>query len=171
MINLLRYQMQPKLFLLIGIPASGKSTYAVQLLHTNPTAVYVSTDFFVEKFARRCGKTYNEVFKIFMPHAIHLMMTRVHAAAAAGRDIVWDQTNLTSKSRAKKLRILRLYEKHAIVFVSPPDQVLRARLRARVGKSIPDNILTAMQSSFEYPALDEGFDSIIVQHAPLELND
>jgi predicted kinase len=163
MINLPRIRMQPKLFLLIGIPASGKSTYATQLIGANPTAVYVSTDYFVEKFARRCGKTYNEVFKVFMPHAIRLMMTRVHIAAAAGHDIVWDQTNLTVKSRASKLRILNSYEKHAIVFESPPEDVLQARLQSRVGKTIPDHVLTTMQASFEYPTEDEGFATVDFQ--------
>ena len=52
----------PLLFMLAGIPTSGKSTYISKLLRDFPDAVVISTDDYIEAVARETGKTYNEVF-------------------------------------------------------------------------------------------------------------
>jgi len=148
-----------KVYILVGVPASGKTTWLM-----NQSWIvgmeYVSTDFYVEKFAKRLGKTYNEVFDDVMPRAVRLMARAVNRARAAGRDIIWDQTNTTVKSRAKKFRMLPDYYHIAVVFDTPePDEHAR-RLASRPGKSIPNHVVRSMIDNFEMPTEQEGFKEI-----------
>ena len=85
------------------------------------------------------------------------------SAFAAGRDVIWDQTNVTAKTRGKKLnRVPAHYEKVAVYFVTPADAELKQRLANRPGKTIPANIVMGMVSQLEMPTAEEGFDRIIV---------
>jgi predicted kinase len=151
---------KPSVYMLIGVPGSGKSTYVGELEASN--FVYVSSDYFIDKFACRMGKTYDEVFKEVAPRAMRLMNRRVQTARRNQRTIVWDQTNTSRKSRAKKLLQLSEYNKIAVFFETPPDVVLDKRLASRPGKEIPDYVMRTMKENLEYPTLEEGFDVIMV---------
>ena len=144
----------PTVYMLIGVPGSGKSTFVEAQDHN---FVYVSSDYFVEKFAQKMGKTYNEVFKEVAPRAMRLMNRRVQVARRNKHDIIWDQTNTSAKSRAKKLAMLPEYSKQAFYFETPPDDILNERLANRPGKEIPDFVMRSMKDSMELPTLDEGF--------------
>jgi predicted kinase len=150
----------PKCYQLIGVPASGKTTWTKSqewILGME----YVSTDHHVEVYAEQQGKTYSEVFTEYMPIAIELMANDVIAAREAGRDIIWDQTSTTVKSRARKFRMLRDYEHIAVVFRTPESEELAKRLASRPGKNIPDYVLRSMIDGWEEPTLSEGFSKII----------
>ena len=152
--------MKPTLYMLVGVPAAGKSTWVEKFLAFNPNVVYVSSDHYVEKFAEKMGKTYSEVFAEVAPRATRLMMRAVEKASREGKDVVWDQTNTSAKARARKLRVLDHYRAIAVVFPTPPKDVLDSRLANRPGKVIPGHVMRRMISSFEYPAKEEGFDEI-----------
>jgi glycopeptide antibiotics resistance protein len=62
-----------KLYVLIGVPGSGKSTWIKNQKWTD-TCVIVSTDEFVEEYAKSVGKTYSEVFNDYMSTAVSLML-------------------------------------------------------------------------------------------------
>ena len=51
----------PKLYVLVGVPGSGKSTWVANQQWTEDCA-RVSTDEYVEMYAQSVGKTYTEVF-------------------------------------------------------------------------------------------------------------
>jgi shikimate kinase len=55
-----------KCYQLIGVPCAGKSTWIKDQIWALGLTV-VSTDSFVEDYARTQGKTYKEVFKDYMP--------------------------------------------------------------------------------------------------------
>jgi len=120
----------------------------------------ISTDKYVEHYANEVGKTYSEVFTEFMPNAVKLMTDEVIVARELGRDIVWDQTSTTVKSRAKKLHMLPNYHAIAVVFPTPEHKELTRRLTSRPGKEIPDHVIYSMIGSWEEPTLEEGFDEI-----------
>ena len=149
----------PKLYMLIGVPASGKSTWREQ--HAGD-AVIVSTDDILEQTAAARGATYNEVFKENIKFATQLADERAREAFSAGKDVIWDQTNLTPKSRKSKLALVPDdYEKIAVVFLTPEDEEWQRRLD-RPGKSIPQNILMGMRDSMVFPDPEEGFGRIEV---------
>jgi predicted kinase len=150
----------PKAYILIGIPGSGKSTWA-NTRTWSKDCVYVSTDKFVEAYAREIGKTYSEVFDEIMPKAVELMANEVKEARNAGKDIIWDQTSTTVKSRTRKFNMLPDYEMIAVVFSTPGEEELSKRLANRPGKQIPKNVIDDMIANFEKPSSEEGFQNII----------
>lgn len=149
----------PKFYMLIGVPASGKSFWRKQ---NAGNAVVISTDDFIEDCADSVNSTYNDVFKDNIKLATKIATERAREALAKGQNVVWDQTNLTKKSRATKLAMLpKGYEKIAVFFPTPHPYIHKKRLANRPGKNIPDHRLKSMIETLEPPSIDEGFDSIV----------
>jgi predicted kinase len=148
-----------KCYQLIGVPASGKSTW-VKNQDWAVDCVVVSTDDFVEDYAKEVGSTYSAVFADYMPTAVKLMADKVVRAREAGKDIIWDQTSTTVKSRARKFNMLPEYEHIAVVFKTPEHKELYRRLFSRPGKDIPDHVIASMIASWEDPTEEEGFKEI-----------
>jgi predicted kinase len=149
----------PKCYQLVGVPGSGKSTW-VSNQDWTADCVIVSTDEFVETYAESVGKTYSEVFTEYMPTAVMLMADKVIQARELGRDIIWDQTSTTEKSRARKFNMLPDYEHIAVVFKTPEHKELMRRLMGRPGKEIPDHVIYSMIGTWEDPTEEEGFKEI-----------
>jgi predicted kinase len=149
----------PKCYQLIGVPGSGKTTWVSTQEWANDCA-YISTDIYVEKFAKDLGKTYSEVFADVMPECVNLMAGDVIKAREAGKDIIWDQTSTTVKSRLRKFNMLPDYEHIAVVFATPSRIELKRRLDSRPGKEIPEAVIEGMLASFEMPDEEEGFKEI-----------
>ena len=149
----------PKCYQLVGVPGSGKSTWIKNQVWALGLTV-VSTDMWVEIYAKEQGKTYSEVFNDYMPTAVDLMAKQVVKARELGHTIIWDQTSTTVKSRTRKFNMLPNYEHIAVVFETPSRLELNKRLASRPGKEIPDVVIEGMRASFEMPALEEGFTEI-----------
>lgn len=149
----------PKLYVLVGVPGSGKTTWVQNQEWTNE-CVYISTDILVELEAQRVGKTYTEIFAEYMPKAVELMAAQVVAARSAGKDIIWDQTSTTLASRTRKFNMLPDYYAIAVVFKTLEHKELFRRLRSRPGKEIPEYVVASMIASWEDPTLEEGFKEI-----------
>ena len=149
------------LYVLVGVPASGKSTWIKNQVWAKDIPV-VSTDRFVEEYAKEQGKTYSEVFQEYMPIAVKLMANQALICQANKKDIIWDQTSTTIATRAKKIRMLPEYYKIAVVMKTPPTSILQERLASRPGKNIPWEVVSSMaqQLEAEPPTLEEGFNEI-----------
>jgi predicted kinase len=148
-----------KLYILVGVPGSGKSTW-VSNQDWSKDCAYVSTDIHVEAYAKEQGKTYSEVFVEYMPTAVDLMAQDVVRAREAGKDIIWDQTSTTLASRTRKFNMLPDYYAIAVVFKTPEHTELMRRLMSRPGKEIPDHVIYSMIGTWEEPTLEEGFKEI-----------
>jgi predicted kinase len=151
----------PKCYQLIGVPGAGKSTWIKDQIWALGLTV-VSTDAFVEDYARAQGKTYSEVFTDYMPTAVDLMAEQVIRARELGHTVIWDQTSTTIASRAKKFRMLPDYEHIAVVFRTPEHKELVRRLSSRweSGKIVPEHVVASMIASWEEPTNEEGFKEI-----------
>jgi predicted kinase len=152
----------PVCFQLVGVPGSGKSTWAKSLAKS-PDTVIISSDHYVEQHAAANGKTYNEVFEEFMPSAVRIMMEAVTAASKAGKHIIWDQTSTTIASRRRKFNALPHYTHIAVVFETPSLPELSARLKSRPGKVIPSDVVRGMIEMFDLPTTEEGFSAVLVR--------
>jgi predicted kinase len=144
---------------MVGVPGSGKSTW-IKNQDWAKDCVIVSTDDYVERFARRMGKTYSEVFDTVMKRAIRLMMRRVRRAHERNLDVIWDQTSTTLVSRRRKFSALFDYDHIAVVFRTPNRDELDVRLSGRPGKHIPKRVIDSMIAGWDEPTEEEGFTEI-----------
>ena len=83
--------------MLIGLPASGKSTWAADYMAKNPEMGFqvVSTDDIIEENALWEGLTYSASHKKNIGFAIGEMERRFQQHVNNGVNIIHDQTNLT----------------------------------------------------------------------------
>ena len=149
--------------MLVGLSGSGKSTYRNQISEDNFDVV-LSTDEYIEEYARLNGKTYNEVFHEQIKNAQKRFNENFNEAIKDGKNIIIDQTNLTVNSRRKKMaRLPKEYKKYAVVFDVKGDDLKNVNEeRKQFGRALPDNVIQSQIDSFEMPTKDEGFDQIIV---------
>ncbi len=145
-----------RLYMLVGIPASGKTTWSNNQSFSDD-CVIISTDQYVEEYAAQTGKTYTEAFQEYMPIAVDRMTDAVIEAREAGRNIIWDQTSTSIGTRAKKFRMLPNYYAIAVVFPIPERQELERRLASRPNKIVPIDVVDRMIGNWEEPTLEEGF--------------
>jgi predicted kinase len=112
-------------------------------------------------YAKANNKTYNEVFDDVIGEATTRMYKDLELAIQLGKSIIWDQTNVSRKSRMKKLKkIPDTYTKTAVVLpITLEEAVIRNSQRAN--KFIPRSVITRMYHQFEMPTEDEGFDVIM----------
>lgn len=154
--------MNPTVYMLVGLPASGKTTWCK---NTHPDLPVVSTDDRIEAFALSKGKTYNDVFKQHIGEAEKAMLADLWKLVKEDKSFIWDQTNTTAKTRAKKLAQLPPhYKKVAVVFeISEYIRNLRQIERNKAaGKNIPAAVINTMRESYERPSESEGFDGILL---------
>jgi len=150
----------PVLYMLVGVPASGKSTWVKK--HQNSNTLVASSDDFIEKQAERLGSTYNDVFNDYVKAGNTHAIETARKAFSDKMDLIWDQTNLTKNGRRNKLKMVpKDYKKIAVFFSIPHMDVLKKRLASRPGKNIPDYVMNSMIKTIEKPSKDEGFDDVI----------
>lgn len=147
------------MYMLIGVPGSGKSTWISKQKWAKDCRI-ISTDKYVEEYAKWHNLTYTEVFQVYMPKAVELMASEVVYARENNQDIIWDQTSTTLKTRAKKFAMLPDYYTIGVVFRTPNRDELDVRLSGRPGKHIPKDVVDSMIANWEEPTEDEGFDEI-----------
>lgn len=151
-------------YILVGLPACGKSTLTQRLLERHPDAFVYSTDSYIEQAAQVNGLDYNSAFSEFIKPATKAMKERLALAVRHGQTVIWDQTNLGSAKRRSAVQ--KLVDYHCVcVCIIPPSSSTqldewRYRLNSRPGKTIPDNIISSMQRQFEMPQAYEGYSTI-----------
>lgn len=157
-----------RFILLAGVPGSGKSSFRHNLLVSRPDTVVLSPDDWLENKAQELGISYQD---IWLPeHADHIresrrvMYERLHEALDEGRDVLWDQTNITFSMRAERLELAGDdCEKICVCFETDRDTILaRNDARKANGRHVPDDRLEQMMLDWERPHHDEGFDQIVL---------
>lgn len=160
----------PDMVLLVGLPGSGKTTYIDRLINAGIITDNVhiaSTDNIIDGMCNQNDLTYSEGFDKFIKPATSKFNNDLKAAFNRGDDIYVDRTNLTSKGRAKFIRMAK-NSKHdyrciAVVF-HVDDDVLSERLDDRckyTGKCISNSVIETMKNSYIAPHVDEGFDLVL----------
>lgn len=152
-------------FVLIGLPATGKTTWREENLPLlSPGAVVISGDDLIDEECRLTGMSNVEAFRVhdFAKRNI-ILRERFLEAIKLKRDIVIDRTNMTPKGRRSFLANLpKRYEKIAVVFTLPLDELFK-RLDARgeqTGKIISHDVVYRMIETYKPPTLLE-FDQIV----------
>lgn len=146
----------PKFIMLVGLPASGKSTFAKKLASQESALLLSSDDMREELFhdvnhREDNGLLFNELYK------------RAREALKRGQSVIVDATNIASKKRIGALQQFGKYEKDCYYFATPYEVCLqRNQQRDRI---VPLEALDKMYKSMHIPAYYEGWDHIHFIHA------
>lgn len=162
--------MVPVLIVMVGLPASGKSSVAKPLCELirkeRGACVVVSSDSYIERWAKELGATYQEVFAKCSGPATRRMWEDLRQAARRGVPIVQDRLNHTRQARERCLR--EAGTRHFRVAAVMPFDVegSRERNRQREGRAVPDCEFLRISEKYEAPQEDEGFHAILTAPPP-----
>lgn len=144
---------KPKLYVLVGLPASGKSTYAKNNLLDK--AKLLSSD------AIRKELFNDETHQADNKAVFTTLYNRAREYLRNGDNVVIDSTSINKFERARVLRNFEGFDIEKIaIFINTPVKVCCERdlLRSRtVGK----DVIYKYKRKFERPTIDEGFDNVI----------
>lgn len=147
---------RPLFTMLVGVPGSGKTSYAKSVADVN--TIHISSDAIRKELYgdENCQDDHSRVFTI--------MHERTLSALRNGYSVIYDATNITRKSRLSILKQLPAYvEKKCIIVWAPIDKCI-GRDACRE-KTVGVEVINKMLQRFEAPFYDEGFDSIEVHYS------
>ena len=142
--------MSATLYLLVGAPGAGKTTWALQ----HPELVHISSDAIrKELFGKEMTlRGYHRVHRIMMARALdHL---------AAGRDVVLDSAHVSLSSRRKVLRALPDDVRAVAVHIATPvpQALVNNQMRDR---HVPKLGICISGKRLVEPTEEEGFDCVM----------
>lgn len=143
----------PRFIMLIGLPGSGKSTWAEKYITENSNTVIISSDEIrKELFDNEWSQEDND--RVF-----YEMQNRVIHELSLGRNVIYDATNVVRKRRKTLLDKLPTYcKKEAHVIWAPIMTCInRDKFRTR---TVGQNVIWKMLCSYQPPFFDEGFNQI-----------
>lgn len=143
---------KPTIFYCVGLPASGKSTWA-ETHKEELNAVVHASDSIREELGNINDQSKNElVFKI--------LHQRIKDDLSAGKNVIYDATSLNRKRRIAFLQELKNIpcEKICVLFATP-FQLCCARNFAR-DRQVPEEVLTRMYKNYDAVWYSEGWDDI-----------
>ena len=135
--------------MMMGLPGSGKTTYVRE---TYPSYVHLNADDIREELFGSAEEQ-KDTEKVF-----ELMRKRTLDALAAGKDVVYDATNMSEKRRRRFLKQLPECRK-TIVCMVVPVEVCKERQKQR-DRVVPDYVIDRMVKSFWMPTKSEGWDEV-----------
>lgn len=149
-----------KLYIMVGIPGSGKSTYARYIIMNNENTCWISRDG-IRLSLLTVNDNYfakeNQVYKNFV--------LQINNELKAGRDVIADATHINSKSRYKlfnKLHIDRTKTTVIGIYMNLPLETCLERNKIRKGNRaiVPPHEIHNMYLRMEPPTYNEPFDYI-----------
>lgn len=145
--------MKPFLLTLIGLPGSGKSTYAKKIAEETNAVILSSDDLRFQMFGDANDQEHNaEVFAELHRRCKDLLSKHVN--------IIYDATNINQKKRTAFLKELNGIDCHkkAVVFATPYELCLENNLKRE--RKVPEEVIKRMRENFHFPLYNEGFDEI-----------
>lgn len=152
----------PKFIMMVGLPGSGKSTWAKEYARTSENeTVILSSEIIREELFGSCGvdvQTSENHEKVFTA-----MFRRAKAALAEGKNVVYDATNLKKKNRIHVLRGLQFVrcQKICQLMILPYEECIRRNKKSE--SVVPEEVMWKMYTGFQPPHDNEGWDYISVE--------
>lgn len=142
----------PTLTLMVGLPASGKSTYSKQLVDEN-TILLSSDTIRKELLGKETDQTQNEL-------VFTTLYSRAREALLSDKNVIIDATNVSVRDRKRVLENFGdlSISRHAIVIQTPISECIkRDKQRAR---SVGAYVVRKYARFYQTPTKDEGFNKI-----------
>ncbi|KAJ4703369.1 heterogeneous nuclear ribonucleoprotein U-like protein 1 [Melia azedarach] len=163
-----------EVMMMVGLPASGKTTWAEKWVKDNPEKRYVllGTNMILEQMkvpGLLQKHNYSERFDCLMGRANAIFDTLLYRASRTPRNYIIDQTNVFKSARKRKLRPFASFHKIAVVVFPKPEELkIRSDKRFKeMGKEVPADAVNNMLANYvlsmskNIPDSDEFFDKVM----------
>lgn len=145
------------MWILVGAPGSGKSTFRNTLLQGNPNAVCVCPD---DNRRALGGDSNNQAVS---PAAFAMAKRQVQTALESGKSVIFDATNMYRKARKDFINIARGRgaEVNAVVFECTKELLLQrnAKRGSEGGRCVSEEVIDNMLARYQRPDTTE-FDNV-----------
>lgn len=144
--------------MLVGLPASGKSTLAKKLLKQY-NAILISSDEIREEMYGDVNNQDNnhDVFEV--------MNNRAKQTLSDGINIIYDATNINRKRRIHLInQVLRADEK-IVYYMNGTIKTIKYRNEYR-SRIVPEDVIDKMYKTLHIPVKNEGWDQVIFTQHP-----
>uniref|UniRef100_A0A665V3J1 Heterogeneous nuclear ribonucleoprotein U like 1 n=1 Tax=Echeneis naucrates TaxID=173247 RepID=A0A665V3J1_ECHNA len=147
-----------EILMMVGLPACGKTTWAIKHAETNPEKKYniLGTNAIMDKMkvmGLRRQRNYAGRWDILIQQATQCLNRLIEIAARKRRNYILDQTNVYGSARRRKMRPFEGFQRKAIV-ICPTDEDLKERTLKQTneqGKDVPDHAVLEMKANFTVP--------------------
>jgi predicted kinase len=150
--------MDNTLYIMVGLPGSGKSTYAKEFIKDQQVE-YLSSDSLRAVFGK------DESDQSVTPKVFGHIKTKVDEYLRDNKNVLVDATNVNRKERNDYINTAKKYNSKVVAVVFKMDRNgLIARNKKRGdegGRVVPDWVIDKMLNKFEEPDFNEGIDVII----------
>lgn len=150
--------MNKVLNVMVGIPASGKTSYA-KFRSEKDGAVYVSRDEIRRNKINEGEEHYSKETEVF-----NEFIEKIQSALDSYKTVFADATHLSEGSRRKLLRNLNLKDvKVVAIYIDTPYNICFDRNSKRGSRErVPEEVMESMRYGLSQPKEVEGFDEVIV---------
>lgn len=143
----------PNLIIMVGLPGSGKSWHARELVRRGDAEEIISSDKIREELLgdENDQSANDKVFKLFYERANKLL--------SEGKNVILDATNTTLKSRRKIFSEIKVPCTKICYIIATPIQRCIEQDSERE-RSVGEEVIRKFERSFQCPQYFEGFDKI-----------
>lgn len=142
-----------KLMVMVGLPASGKSTYAKKIA-IEENAIILSSDKLREELYGDINDSEHntEVFS-----ELH---RRIKENLEQGKNVIWDSTNINYKKRQAFLKELKRLDitKECHLMATPYELCIKQNKQR--DRQVPEDVIRRMYKNIYVPQMYEGFNEI-----------
>jgi predicted kinase len=150
--------MNNTLYITVGLPGSGKSTYAKEFIKGKEIE-YLSSDSLRAVYGK--DETDQSVTSIVFGH----IKRKVDEFLKDGKNVMVDATSVNRKERSDYINTAKKYGAKVVAIVFKMDRqglIDRNKKRGEQGgRVVPDWVIDKMLAKFEEPSYNEGIDVII----------
>jgi len=145
----------PKLYITVGLPGTGKSTWSKEM--ASDGVIWLSSDAVrAELFGSESTQgNPKEIFRI--------IYDRARKYITAGKDVIIDSTGVERWARKESIESVDGVSdvKRVCVFFMAEESVVRERSHERTDHEVPDYVIDRMIARFDCPIVEERFDEFI----------
>jgi len=136
-----------KLYVMVGIPGSGKSTFTKQ----HPECEVICPDT-IRKEIYGDESVQENGYKIFK-----IAYDRTQLALENGKDVIFDATNTTKRSRSN---FKNFNAERIAVYMDTDIEICKTR-NAQRERKVPEEVIDNMAKKITIPSIEEGFNKVI----------